>query len=162
MRNRDEMSGNTFFPKAWKIPEAEAVELTEAEKATVERFGFDEAEHEIVWEFDDGWVCCKLVCNDDDCQYRYVCAGDCEVIFDIQKTETGYRHQVNYYEDDRPSYIWHEMRKVDYCNFVVFMDAGDLPEQNEERDSFEIGRTPVEAVWQGEDGVNWKRLAVQS
>lgn len=138
-------------------------ESTEAEKvAKIQRFGFDRPEHEIVWEFDDGWVRGNLVCNDDDCQYRYVCAGDCEVIFDIQKTETGYRHQVNYYEDDRPSNIWHEMRKVDYCNFVVFMDAGDLPEQNEEPEPFEIGRTPVEAVWQGEDGVNWKRLAVRS
>jgi hypothetical protein len=133
--------------------------LTEAEKvAKITAFGFDKPEHEIVWEFDDGWLRSKLVCNDLDCQHRYVCSGYCELIFDIQKTETGYRHQVNYYEDDRPSNIWHEMRKVDYCNFVEFMDTADLLEENEERGTFEIGRTAVEPVWYGEDGVKWSRV----
>jgi hypothetical protein len=52
------------------------------------------------------------------------------------------------------------MEKADYCNVVVFLDEDPylLPELIEQPKVFEIGRTPITPVWQGEDGVLWSPI----
>jgi hypothetical protein len=63
------MSGNTFFPKAWKIPKAEAPELTEQEAIQVTAFGLD-GEYTPLQRFEDRCAVTRLVRNHDSVHVR--------------------------------------------------------------------------------------------
>jgi hypothetical protein len=109
--------------------------------------------HEIIWTHEINTTTAQLVCNDPDCQYRWECSEDCEEIYDVVAHGDGYRHRS---EDD-----WHHMKKQNYCNFVEWMDADPdvISELNDGGETFEIGRVPVEPIWQGDEGALWRRIA---
>ena len=111
--------------------------------------------HELVWEFTRDHVRAKAVCNDDDCAHRYRCAEDCEQLFDVTKRGDGYQHPVT----DSPTGLWHDMTKADECAFAEWLqiESDIIPELADGNPTFEIGRTAIIPVWQGEDGVLWKR-----
>jgi len=111
--------------------------------------------HEIVWEFDRETVRATAVCNYDNCEHRYRCDEGCELLFDVSEHRGGYRHPVT----DSPTGIWHDMTKADECAFAEWLqiESDIIPELAEGNPTFEIGRTAILPVWQGEDGVLWKR-----
>lgn len=115
--------------------------------------------HSIVWTLERDYVTSKAECADDNCLDRYTCTQECEVVYDVRRDSTGVSHGLYDHEGDFKPHLRHEMRKGDHCNVVEFLNADQyiIPELNENRDTFEIGRTAIEPVWQGEDGVTWKR-----
>ena len=114
------------------------------------------ADHEIVWTFEGDHVGADFACNNEECEYRWTCPKGCEDLGAVEKTDSGYRHQAGWQEGDQ---VWHDMVPSD-CNFKEFIlaDAGMIPELSEDRTPFEIGRTPVEPVWHGDEGVTWSRV----
>ena len=121
-------------------------------------------EHSIVWTLERDFVTSKAICEDDNCLDRYACAEECEVVYDVRRdaagvTHGGVTHGVYDWDGVLKPRLRHEMRKGDHCNVVEFLNADQyiIPELNENQDTFEIGRTAIEPVWHGEDGVTWKR-----
>lgn len=108
----------------------------------------------MVWTFERDRATAKLVCNEENCQHRYVCKKGCESLFLIEPDGDGFRHAVNEYEDGRVS-VWHVMEHGGDCNFVLFVNEDDSEELCADRATFEIGRVAVEPVW-SEDGAEWK------
>lgn len=118
----------------------------------------EERAHSIVWSLERDYVAAKVVCEDADCISRYTCDQGCEVLYEIRRDERGVTHALLDWEGDIKPHLRHLMVKVDHCNVVEFLNAtGIIPELNERAENFEIGRTPIVPVWQGEDGVTWER-----
>ena len=118
------------------------------------------ADHEIIWTFEGDHIGADFVCNNEECEYRWTCPEGCEYLGLVEKIDSGYRHRYDWYPLDDE--VWHDMVQSD-CNFKGWMlaDAGMIPELSEDRTPFEIGRTPVEPVWQGDEGVTWIRVGVE-
>lgn len=118
--------------------------------------------HELVWSLDRGSVSARLECNDEDCINRYVCVHACETIYDIVRADDGTVSHGQWFQDEETDER-HEMTREGECNFALFLNEDPclIPELFED-DDFEIGRTLVDPVWQGEDGVLWKRAEVTS
>lgn len=117
------------------------------------------SQHEIVWELNGGSLASSAVCNDDDCLNRYVCTMQCELVHDVRRDDWGVTHGLYDWEGEVKPHTRHKMEKVDYCNIVEFLEADPyvIPELQETEERFEIGRTAILPVWQGEDGLLWKR-----
>jgi len=115
--------------------------------------------HHIIWTLDRDYIQGAVACDDDDCISRYTCTLGCEVIYDIKRDESGVSHGLYDWEGDIKPYGRHEMSKDDCCHVVETFDADPslLPELQEHPKTFEIGRTAIDVVWQGEDGALWKR-----
>ena len=117
------------------------------------------ADHEIVWMFQGDSVEADFVCNNEDCEYRWTCPDCCEYIGPMEKTDSGYRHQARGELLEETG--WHEMVPSP-CNFREWMlsDPAMIPELSDDLTPFEIGRTPVEPVWSG-DETHWIRTEEQ-
>lgn len=115
--------------------------------------------HEIVWSLDADHVTSTVVCLDEDCIHRYVCPEACEVIYDVKRAGEVVTHGLLDWEGEIKPHRRHEMVKEAHCNLVEFLNADRylIPELYDGGDKFEIGRTPIVPVWQGEDGALWKR-----
>jgi hypothetical protein len=114
--------------------------------------------HTIVWKLENDYVTQIAVCNDDDCLSRYGCDHDCEVLYDIRRDDTGVSHGLYGHDDEIKLHLRHDMTKGSYCNVVEFLNAEPsmIPELHEDSTTFEIGRTRIDPVWHGEDGVTWQ------
>ena len=115
--------------------------------------------HEMVWTFDRDSTTAELACNDPNCEYRYSCDKGCESIFGVEAHEGGFRHPVTEYEGGRVGF-WHAMTLGKECNFALWInESGCAVELSADRHAkFEIGRVPVEPVWQGDDGAEWRAV----
>lgn len=116
--------------------------------------------HHIVWEMDRDHVSARAACDDEDCISRYICDEDCTSIFDIQRHEDGTVDHGTWNDlGDELTGPRHPMYKADFCNVVEYLEADPslIPELSEDLETFEIGRTAIEPVWQGEDGLTWRR-----
>ncbi|MFF2493233.1 hypothetical protein [Agromyces sp. NPDC058064] len=115
--------------------------------------------HELVWTHDRDTVSVKPVCNNEQCQYRWVCTEDCELIYGIERHGAGYRHLAIEHASGRET--WHAMVKSTACAFVDSLEADPwiIPELNETRETFEIGRIAVKPIWKGEEGATWDRVS---
>lgn len=116
------------------------------------------SDHEIVWTFRRDSVECRVVCHaspDADCRLE---SPDpecyCESMH-IERDERGPFHMIEGYR--------HDMRASDAseCNAALFLndDPFFLPESAASKPQFEIGRTPIEPVWES-DHVLWKPVEV--
>ena len=119
--------------------------------------------HELVWTFDRDDAQVELVCNDPNCQYRYACDKGCELIYEAEPYNGGFRHPAVEHEIGRVT-LWHEMVRRDECNFALWINESGCAAElcAVSNDTFEIGRTPVEPEWLGEDGAEWKRVLPSS
>jgi len=117
--------------------------------------------HHIVWMLERDHVTASAVCGDEDCISRYTCKKDCEMLYDVRRDESGVSHGLYDWDGEIKPHAQHAMVKDDHCNVVEFLNAetGMLPELQEDGQTFEVGRTAIEPVWHGEDGVTWKCAA---
>lgn len=112
------------------------------------------ADHEIVYTHDRDSIGSHAVCNaGPDAICHQVCAAGCDEWGDVGMTKQGWRHRHYSPIDDAEE--WHGMRSVDYCNVVMFLDDAPLDEIGP-RETFEVGRIAIRAVWMGE-GYDWER-----
>ena len=112
--------------------------------------------HELVWTLEHQSVVGMIVCGDTDCIYRYTCEFDCEWLYDVKRAEDGsVSHDPSPYDEEKR--MRHAMTRGDECNFALFLneDTYMIPELFDGT-HLEIARTPIEPVWQGEDGALWK------
>lgn len=116
--------------------------------------------HSIVWTFERDHVEARAVCGDEECLSRYTCPEPgCELLVDVRREADGtVTHKP--WEDEHPAINRHVMEKQDYCNALEYLNADTyvLPElvDGDGLTEFEIGRTPIELSWQGEDGLLWR------
>jgi hypothetical protein len=116
--------------------------------------------HHIVWTLERDYTQGAVACDDADCISRYECTQDCEVLYDIRRDESGVSHGVYDWEGEIKPHTRHEMTMGDFCNVVESLNADPslLPELQDHPKTFEIGRTAIDVVWNGEDGATWKRI----
>lgn len=115
--------------------------------------------HHIVWTFDDNDIEQAATCDDPECIHRYVCIdGACEVYYDVKRADDGTVTHKQWDDDDRPIIQRHRMENRDECMLLDYLNADPwvLRELNDGHQKFEIGRTEIEPVWQGEDGALWR------
>ena len=125
------------------------------------------SEHVIIWEHDVDTVTARVACLEEpgaDCRLRGEC--ECESWGPIERREDGtIWHQLTdgYRDLDLPRDVpqWHEVKPWDGCNIALFLneDASVIAESSQERTAFEIARTPIDPVWNG-DWYEWKRAEV--
>jgi len=115
--------------------------------------------HHIIWTLDGDYIQGAVTCDDEDCISRYTCKQECEMLYDVRRDQSGVSHGLYDWEGEIKPHERHSMVKDDHCNVVEFLNAEPslLPEMQEDGKTFEIGRTAIEPVWHGEDGVTWKR-----
>lgn len=115
--------------------------------------------HHIIWTLKGDYVEGAVACDDEDCISRYACTQECEILYDIKRDGAGVGHGLYDWEGDIKPHERHAMTKGDFCNVVEFLnsDPSLLPELQVDGETFEIGRTPIDVAWQGEDGALWSR-----
>lgn len=106
-------------------------------------------DHEIVWTFEGAWadVRAEMVCHasaDAPCHQRPSCG--CEG-WDLQQDDAGYYHEC---EGER-----HEHHPVPDCGVGEWLNADSPMECAVKGVEFEIGRTPIVPVWNG-DYMQWE------
>lgn len=115
--------------------------------------------HEIVWSLNSGSLRASAICTDPDCINRYQCHEGCELIYDLKRDGTNVSHGLLDWEGEIKPHHRHQMVLEDHCNIVEFLnaDADVIAELQEFEETIEIGRTVIEPVWQGEDGLLWRK-----
>lgn len=115
--------------------------------------------HELVWEFSFDNVRATPVCHEPStANCHLTCPEDCESYGEILRDpENGQPYHLTY-NDGLFDGVRHNMESMSDCNIVLWLDGdpGMLPEMNSAREVFEIGRTPIEPVWEG-DYYGWKK-----
>jgi hypothetical protein len=112
--------------------------------------------HGIRWEFNQGSVDAKAVCNAEpgaDC--RLSCPEGCEQWGRLVDKDGEQWHTI-----PGGTIPIHRMEVVPYCNVQMFLDVDsyDLLEMYEDgHEPFVIAETPIEPVWD-RDGYLWRRI----
>lgn len=116
------------------------------------------SKHHIVWEFDNGYVTAKVVCEsgaDANCRL-YAVSCECEE-WHIERDSTGAAfHLATEYDDDTSAEIEvrHAMRAGDECNVATWINEGDIEELHDGPTTFIIGQVDIAPVWHA-DHYQW-------
>lgn len=116
--------------------------------------------HEIVWTFDRDAVTSEVVCKEAvgaDCRLRPIPDSvlcQCEEWASPLRDEHGAYHLY----DGDIGQEKHRMEDSGECNVALFLNESFCIEESAVGSPhFEVGRTPIEPVWQGEY-YDWKRV----
>jgi hypothetical protein len=110
------------------------------------------SDHEMVWTFDNDYVSGEVVClapADAVCHQRPKSPCVCEN-WDLkkdEKDEVGYYHE---YDGEQ-----HRHAPVPDCGVLEWLNDSPLECAADDAWRFEIARTPIEPVWQG-DYMQWR------